>query len=139
MASGPEEYPGDPRSLEPSQQGPVVRRDDGATVQGQTEDRIVRGAAGLDDAERIGKATGRATLPIADREDVELLEDRARHGEVRVSEESSDFSFEVESELKREKDCVRVEEDQSGQRNRTSMLTYMALEVRIALMDLNTV
>lgn len=114
MVAGAQEDPGHAEAAEAIEQR-LVQRDDGGSVDlGQIHQRVVRRIAGFDRPELPCEPKGGPGVPVSLRQDSKFIQDRTRHGDIDVAEESTQFGLEVDPELERHEERIRVEEDDSG-------------------------
>src|SRR5439155_88420 len=100
---------------------PAARRQSDPLAAG----REVSGDQTLPD--KLEDSLGCALLAQAD-EHAELAEDRRRDRHVDVPQDATEFCIEMDLELERHEEGVRVEEGESGHRFRASMPNYLALQ-----------
>src|SRR5437899_463058 len=67
-------------------------------------------------------------VPVVVRQQGELGEDRRRDRHVDVPQDATEFCIEMDLELERHEEGVRVEEGESRHRFRASMPNYLALQ-----------
>ncbi len=105
----------------------IVRDDDGVVRRGEIEKRIVRGSAALDDPVVLRQPLRGPRVPVVVRQQGELGEDRRRDRHLDIPEDATEFRIEMDLELERHEQGVRVEEDESRHRFRASVPNYLAL------------
>jgi hypothetical protein len=106
----------------------VVRDDGGAVLRGEIQERIVRGSVAFDDPVLLREPLCRLRVPVMVREQGEFGEDRRRDRDLDVPEDAAELRIEMDLELERHQEGVRIEEGESRHRFRASMPKYMALQ-----------
>ena len=130
MVPRAQEHPRDPRPLQAVEEGLVVRHHDRAHREAEVQQRVVCGAVSFDGAVLLREAQARSRGPIPLRKGPQLLEDRRGDGDVDVPQETTELRLQVDAELERHHERVRVEEGGPGQRFRASAVGYMGLEAK---------
>ena len=106
----------------------VIRDHDGVVLRGEIEKRIVGGSVALDDPVVLRQPLRGPRVPVVVRQQGELGEDRRRDRHLDIPEDATEFRIEMDLELERHEQGVRVEEDESRHRFRASMPKYLGLQ-----------
>ncbi len=105
----------------------VVRDDDGPMLSGELQKRIVRGAVTFDDSVVLRELRRGSGVPVVVGQQGKLGEDRGRDRDIDIAYHPTQLRVEVDLELERHQEGVRVKQDESRHRFRASMPNYMAM------------
>ena len=127
MVARSEEDARNTRDRQSVEERPVVRDDDGVVRRGEIEKRIVSRSVALNDPVVLRQSLRGPRVPVVVRQQSELCEDRRRDRHLDIAEDATKFRIEMDLELERHEQGVRVEEGESRHRFRSSVTNYMAL------------
>ena len=127
MIARTEEDPRNAGGFQSVQEGLVVRHDDGPLLRGEVEECVVRGAVTFDDPVIFRELRRGSRVPVVVRQDVELCQDGRRNRNLDVSHDATELGIEMDLELERHEEGVRIQQDESRHRFRASMPNYMGL------------
>jgi len=113
--------------LQPIQERLVVRHDDGPLFRREVEEGVVRGAMAFDGPVVFRESCRGPRVAVVVRQDVELGQDGRRNRDVYFAHDATEFRIEMELELERHEQRVRVKKDEPRHRFRASMPKYMGL------------
>jgi len=105
----------------------VVRHDDGPLVPREIEEGVVRGAVTFDGPIVLRELSGSPRVPVVVCQQVQLRQDRRGNRDLDVADDPAELRIQMDLELERHEQGVRVEKDESRHRFRASMPKYMAL------------
>src|SRR3989337_2620852 len=108
MGAGPEEDAGHTRLLQATEQARVVRDDDRPHPGGGLDNPVARPPLGIEETEAGREPESGLRLLRGLREAPELVEDGRGDVQLVVADEAAELRLEVQTELEREEEGVRV-------------------------------
>lgn len=127
MIAGSQEDARDARRPESFEERLVVRHDDGAMRRREVEERVVRGPVAFHPAVLSCETQRGPGVPIGLGEDGQLRQHGRRDRDLDIAHDSAQLRVEVDLELERHQEGVRVEQDEPRHRFRASVPNYMGL------------
>ena len=128
MIARSEEDARNSRRLESVEERLVVRHDDRPVLGSEIEERIVRGSVAFDESVLLREPLRGPRVAVVIRQQSQLGQDRGRDRHLDLPEDPAEFRVEMDLELERHEEGVRIEEGESRHRFRASMPNYMGLQ-----------
>ena len=127
MVAGSEEDTWNAGGLQSVEERLVVRHDNGPLLRREIEECVIRGAVTFDGPIVFREPCRGPRVPVVVRQDVQLCQDGGRNRNLDVADDPTQLRIEMDLELERHEQRVRVKKDEPTHRFRASMLKYMAL------------